>query len=98
MPMPDFSDDENYLINCAKSPDVSKSSSSYTWGYLIASAGLAGVAIYENNFWLLFSAFVMVCGFRIYEERFQAKWLPHWKSIINKFEEACTSEPDGDNS
>lgn len=35
---------------------------------------------------MMLAAFVIVVGFRIYEEMFQSKWLPLWPFIISKYE------------
>lgn len=90
MPLPDFTDDERYLIDCVKSPNASGGSSSYMWGYLIGGSVIAGFAAYHDNIPMMLVAFVMVCGFRIYEERFQNKWTPLWRSIISKYESAAS--------
>ncbi|MDB2686917.1 hypothetical protein N9Y42_06865 [Mariniblastus sp.] len=41
---------------------------------------------------MLLSTFAVVIGFRIYEELFQAKWLPLWRSIIAKYEAAALGD------
>ena len=92
MPLPDFTDDERYLINCAKSTAATSQTNSYMWGYLIGGAFLAGFGAYHNNVPMMFSAFVVVCGFRIYEELFQSKWLPLWRSIIAMYEDAAHAD------
>lgn len=61
------------------------------WSYIIGGAVIAGFAAYYENVVMVLTAFVIVCGFRIYEERFQSKWLPIWRSIIDKYEAAATS-------
>ncbi|TWT72648.1 hypothetical protein [Crateriforma conspicua] len=95
MPLPDFNADEQYLINCIKSPNASANSGSYMWGYIIGGALVAGFAAYYENILMMLGAFVIVCGFRIYEERFQSRWMPHWRSIIEKYESAANaSAPD----
>ena len=86
MPLPDFTDDEQYLINCVKSPGATQQSNSYMWGYLIGGALIAGFAAYCQNIPMMLAAFIVVFGFRTYEERFQSKWTPLWKSIIEKYE------------
>lgn len=45
---------------------------------------------------MMLAAFVMVCGFRIYEERFQNKWMPLWRSIISKYESAASGTDSHD--
>jgi hypothetical protein len=43
---------------------------------------------------MLLSAFAVVCGFRIYEERYQAKWTPRWRAIIDKYEAAALANEE----
>jgi len=94
MSLPDFTDDEKYLIQCAKSTTATVQTNSYMWGYLVGTAVLAGFGAYHDNTPMMMSAFIVVCGFRIYEEIFQAKWLPLWRSIIAKYESAAHDEFD----
>ncbi len=101
MPLPDFTDDERHLINCAKSTAANSQTNSYMWGYVVAGSVLAAFGAYQSSIPMLLSAFIVVNGFRIYEELFQSKWLPLWRSIIAKYEAACTGvsvdpETDGD--
>lgn len=88
MPLPKFTDDELLVINYIKSQNASSSSNSYMWGYLTGAGLLAGVAAYHNNILAMFAAVVVVCVFRIYEERLQLKWVPTWQSVIAKYESA----------
>ena len=60
------------------------------WGYVVAGSVLAAFGAYQSSIPMLLSAFVVAIGFRIYEELFQSKWLPIWRSIIAKYEAACT--------
>ncbi len=53
-----------------------------------SGALIAGFAAYCENVLMMLAAFVIVCGFRLYEERFQSRWLPLWQSIIEKYENA----------
>ena len=92
MPLPDFTDDERYLINCAKSTAANAQTNSYMWGYVIAGSVLAGFGAYQSSIPMLLSAFAVVIGFRIYEELFQSKWLPLWRSIIAKCEAAALGD------
>ena len=86
MPRPHFTDDEEYLIRLVLSPTAKLQSNAFLWGYLLGGAALAGLATFTGNFALLLSAFAVVCGFRLYEERYQAKWAPLWPSILGKYE------------
>ena len=89
MPLPEFTPDEAYLINCIKSSRGARFANPYMWSYLIGGAIIAGFAATYDSFPMLLSAFVVVIGFRVYEERFQAKWLPQWQAIIAKYEVAA---------
>lgn len=101
MALPEFTREEQYLINTLKS-QIASGSNSYMWGYLSSGILLAGFAVYWENLLMLASAFAIVCGFRIYEDRFQSKWTPHWRTIIEKYENAATADvrfdSNGDNA
>ena len=92
MPLPDFTDDERYLINFAKSTAATNQTNSYMWGYVIAGSVLAGFGAYQSSIPMILIAFVIVIGFRIYEELFQFKWIPLWRSIITKYEAAALGD------
>lgn len=94
MPLPDFTPDERYLVNYVKSPRAAGAGNFYMWGYVIGVSFFAGIAAYQESIPMLLSAYVIVCGFRIYEERYGARWMPVWRSIINKFEAAALGEQD----
>lgn len=89
MPIPDFTDDERFLINYVKSPLACASASSYMWGYIIGGALMAGFSAWYENAFLMLAAFVVVCGFRVYEERFRSQYVRLWRSIIEKYEVAA---------
>ena len=88
MPLPEFTDDELLVISYIKSQKASSRFNSYMWGYLTGAGLLAGVAVYHSNIVAMFAAVVVVCVFRIYEERLQLKWMPTWQSVIAKYESA----------
>ena len=95
MTLPIFTPDEQYLIDAVKSPKAASGSASYMWSYIIGGGLVAAFAAYHENVLMLAAAFVVVVGFRIYEERFQNRWLPLWRSILEKYEAACsTTTPD----
>jgi len=93
MPLPEFTPDEQYLINSVKSHKSLGTSNSYMWGYLTGGVLLCAFAAYYDNTAMLVAAFLVVCGFRIYEDRWQSKWMPLWRSIIDKYEAAAGCEP-----
>lgn len=90
MPQPEFTHDEQYLISSLTSPKATQSPSTYMWSYLVPCAVLAGVSAYNKNLSLVLIAFAVLCGFRIHEENYQNRWLPLWKSIITKYQNACS--------
>lgn len=94
MPLPEFDENEQYLINCIKSPKAMDNSSAYMWGYLGSGILIAGFAAYHDNALMMLTSFAIVCGFRIHEERYQSRWLPLWRSIIAKYEAAAMSLGD----
>lgn len=93
MSLPDFTDDERYLINFVKSPKAG--GSSYMLGYVVGAVIIAGFAAHYGSIPMMLAAFVVVCGFRVYEECYQVKWMPLWRSIVDKYEAACVSESAG---
>jgi hypothetical protein len=95
MPRPQFTADEEYLIQSARSPMAGSDGGAFMWGYVGGGLGLAAFAVYSGSVVLLGSAFLVVCGFRIYEERHQKQWTPLWRSIINKYEWAVEDGPSG---
>lgn len=90
--MPNFTTEEQYLIDSAKlekgGPNI------FMWGYMASCCLLAGFAAFYGNTLMMACAFVVICGFRIYEERHQARWSPVFLAIINKYE-AATRETSG---
>ncbi|MEN1681466.1 MAG: hypothetical protein AAGJ46_17940 [Planctomycetota bacterium] len=89
MSLPDFTSDEQYLISAAKADSQGRFGNTYMWSYIVSTALIAGFAAYNESVLMLASAFVVVCGFRVYEETWQARWGPMWKSIIEKYERAA---------
>jgi hypothetical protein len=90
--MPTFSAEEQYLVSVMRG-DV-KDTSAFMWTYLLTGALIAGFAAYYENIWMMLSAFVVLCGVRIYEERWQLKWRPVTRSVILKYEAACAGVPE----
>ncbi len=90
MPIPDFTDNEKYLINHLKS-SMATTWNSYMWGYLIGGALVAGYAAYHRDINMMLVAVLIICGFRVYEEYHQRRWTPVWRSILEKYEQAATA-------
>lgn len=91
MPVPQFTADEQFLIDYAKSPTASKSSADHVWGYGSGATLVAGVGIYYESVYVMAVAFVVLIGFRIREERVNKRWEPTWRSIFLKYEAALES-------
>jgi hypothetical protein len=94
MPLPEFTDQERLLIQNVKSPTMAAGSTSYMWSYILVGTVLAVVAAYVRSIPLMGVAFVLVCGFRIHEERHQKSWMPVLRSIVNKYEAALGQAAD----
>jgi hypothetical protein len=86
MPLPDFSAEEKYAINAVRSN--AESSNPMMWSCRIGGLLLGGFGVYHNSIRMIVCAFFLVCGFRLYEEWYQRRWLPIWRSVINKYEVA----------
>jgi hypothetical protein len=93
MPAPAFTREEEYLISLLRG-DIQESSA-FMWSYLLPGLALAGFAAVYDSVWMVLSAFVVVCGFRVYEESFAKKWKPTYRSIILKYEEAIAAGGQG---
>ena len=89
MPLPDFTDDERYLVTSVKSPTARAGFNSYMWGYLLGGSLVAGFAVLQESIMMMFAAFTLVCVFRVYEEHLQSKWAPLWRTILEKYEAAA---------
>lgn len=88
MPRPDFTPDEQYLVNYAKSPTARRNAGAFTWGYVMGGIALGCCGAYYKSVELMVVAFALVIGFRIYEERYQRRWDPVFRSLIAKYEAA----------
>ncbi len=91
MPMPEFTPQEQYLIYSVKSRSSTGWMALSAWGYLMAGGILFGAAAYGQSIAMMAIVFVLVCGFRIFEEISQSKWLPVWRSVVEKYEAALTA-------
>ena len=52
---------------------------------------MCSFALAYDSLALMASGFAVVCGFRIYEEVLQNRWLPFWRSILAKYEAAIAA-------
>jgi hypothetical protein len=87
MQRPQFTPEEQYIINLSKSPAVARDRT-YMWTYLASGILVAAFAAYYGNMPMMLAAFVVVCGFRIYEERYQRRWEEPLRTLIQKYEAA----------
>jgi hypothetical protein len=93
MTEPHFTADEQYLIHSAKAPSVLRASNTYMWTYLASSCILAGFAAYHGLVPMMLSAFIVLCGFRIYEESYTRKWEAVTRTVLMKYEAAVLDLP-----
>lgn len=89
MPLPDFDEKEQYVIHWMKA-HKSAEVNPCMWAYLVTGALLFGFGAYYSNVAFMACAFIVVCGFRLYEEWYQARWQPTFRSIILKYESALS--------
>jgi hypothetical protein len=90
MPKPTFTPKELYLINSLKSNE--NSSNYYMWNYLTVGFIMAALGAQQGNYVLMWCALAIIAGYRIYEERHQKKYEHVWRSIIDKYESALSTE------
>ena len=94
MPLPDFTADERYLISWVKSSAGGRDS--FMWTYIATGIMTGAVAAYYDSIPFMVVALAVVCGSRLIEEWYQARWLPVWRSLIGKYETAALGkEPEG---
>ena len=90
MPLPEFTPDEEHAIAYVKSATYAEQTW-HMWSYIFGGITLCGFGAYHDDVPMMVVAIVIVCGFRIYEERQQSRFLPIWRSIIDKYERADNS-------
>jgi hypothetical protein len=93
MPMPTFTADEQYLLNSLKS-SAAKEPNVFMWGYLLGCSLLFALAVYYSEIPFMTVSFIVLCGFRFYEDQYSRKWTPLWRSIIDKYEAAIPATND----
>ncbi len=86
MPKPEFTPDEQYLVDQLKAPIASRGSAAFMWSYVFCTTLVAGCGAYYDNVVIIFIAFIVLVAFRIYEEYCQKQWEPYWRNIIEKYE------------
>ena len=64
------------------------------WGYVSGSILLAGCGAYYDSVGVMIVAFIVLVGFRIYEEHYQKRWVPLWRSVIQKYETVLEATAD----
>jgi hypothetical protein len=88
--MPEFTAEERFLVSAMRGDGDGLDASHYTWTCLITSSVIAAFAAFYGNVWMMFSAFIVLVGTRVYEERWQARYRPSLRSIILKYEAAIS--------
>lgn len=94
MPRPDFTDEEQYLIDVVKSKMASEGQLSASIGMVVSTGVLAAFGFYHRNVEMVLGAFIVLVGYQIYVELTQARVTPQWRNIITKYESACDDETD----
>lgn len=89
MPLPDFDSTEVYLVHHVKA--AKPYPNAYTTTYVVFGALLTGLGFYHDDRGLMLTAMLTVVGFKAYEQWYQAKLLPAWKSIFAKYEAAIAA-------
>ena len=91
MARPEFTVEEQYLINYMRSGRGDSPWNPYTLGYSLSATILAGFGIYTDSLAMLVWALLLVCGFRVYEDIHQSRGQRTWRSILDKYEAAIQS-------
>ncbi len=86
MSKPEFTPDEQFLVDHLKASNPSRGSEAYMWSYVFCTTLLAGCGAYYDNVVIIFIAFIVLVAFRLYEAYSQRHWDPHWQNIIEKYE------------
>lgn len=92
MEYPDFTTAERHLIDLVKlSPQPGESMR--MWTYILSGLVISGLAAYFQNTVMMYAALIVVCAFRIQEDREYSRWMPIWKSVIEKYEAGFRDSP-----
>lgn len=94
MPLPEFTPDEQFFISYIKSPRASSIWNSPMWAYSIGGLGCCAYGALYQQVSFMVVAFVLVVGFRIFEQFQEMKWPPICRSIIEKYEAAADERDD----
>lgn len=98
MPLPEFTRQERYVLDSLRNSDVTSGYNVFMWSYLTSGILLAVFAAYFDSIPMMASAFATLSLLRIYEEHWNSKWLPTWRSIIAKYETALTESGKNNHS
>jgi hypothetical protein len=79
---------EAFLLNAIRTQDRSTLKIAM-WSYLISAGAIAAWGVAINEMVIVFIAFFIVVAFRILEERSQDRWIPDWRSLIEKLDNCC---------
>jgi hypothetical protein len=88
MARPQLTPHEALLLNAIKTQDRSTLKIAM-WSYLISAGAIAAWGVAINEMVIVFIAFFIVVAFRILEERTQDRWVPHWRSLLEKLDGCC---------
>lgn len=94
MKCPKFTAQEQYLINYMRSADAAGRSRGYSLGYVVVACVVAGYGALNDSIPMVVIGFLVVVGFRVYEEWYQSRWSPVWRSIFNKYEAALANDTE----
>jgi hypothetical protein len=86
MPIPTFTPDEKCLIDAIRGDRTQSFSDVLV--YSLAGMALAAFGVFYDSVWMMLSAFVILCGYRVWEEWRQARWRPILRSIVLKYDQA----------
>lgn len=91
MSKPEFTAEEQYVISFVQQ-DKTGTWHPYVVSQFVLGVALAAMAVYVNSLYLAVCGICILVGYRIYEDRYQSRWTPVWRSIIEKYETALEDQ------
>jgi hypothetical protein len=88
MSLPQFTPEEQFVVSILKSTLPVSRFNALMWGYLVSGSILGGVAMYYSNIHVMAISLILIVGFRLYEEWYQSRWQPVYRSVVMKYESA----------
>jgi len=100
MTKPDFTPKEQYLLSVYRLPlgRWLLFRDGRMWGYVLFGALMCGFGAVFQSIVMMVIGFIVVCGFRIYDEWESSRWSPVLRSIIIKYDAAVGVEDTRDRS